>query len=98
MDVLDRPYKLSPEQIAYYQKNRFIKLKQVFDAETIAHFNVVIAAKVDELNTQKKEKNFVKLKVKEIGKQCLSFKSFLKILWVLESTIDVNLLVDQEVI
>ena len=55
MDILDRPYELSPEHIAYYQKNRFIKLKHVFDAETIAHYNAVIGAKVDELNTQKKE-------------------------------------------
>jgi len=55
MDILDRPYELSPEHIAYYQKNRFIKLKHVFDAETIAHYNAVIGVKVDELNTQKKE-------------------------------------------
>ena len=34
--ALEKPYSLSDEQIQFYQQNRYIKLKQVFDAETIA--------------------------------------------------------------
>lgn len=50
MKTLDIPYELSPEQIDFYRKNRFIKLKQVFDAETLAHFNQVITEQVDRMN------------------------------------------------
>jgi ectoine hydroxylase-related dioxygenase (phytanoyl-CoA dioxygenase family) len=50
MKTLDLPYELSQEQIDFYQKNRFIKLKQVFDAETLAHFNAVISAEVEKMN------------------------------------------------
>jgi ectoine hydroxylase-related dioxygenase (phytanoyl-CoA dioxygenase family) len=46
-----KPYKLSQENIDFYQKNRFIKLKQVFDAETLSFYGDKIAAKVAELNT-----------------------------------------------
>jgi ectoine hydroxylase-related dioxygenase (phytanoyl-CoA dioxygenase family) len=49
-DKLDKPYTLTAEQIDFYQRNRFIKLKNVFDAETIAHFNRVITDKVTELS------------------------------------------------
>ncbi|MCX6215306.1 phytanoyl-CoA dioxygenase family protein [Spirosoma sp.] len=47
MNPLDTPYLLSPEQIAFYQKNRFIKLKQVFDAETLAYYTEHITQQVD---------------------------------------------------
>lgn len=47
---LQTPYALTAEQIEFYDKNRFIKLKNVFDAETIQYFNTVITDKVDELN------------------------------------------------
>lgn len=49
--ALDTPYALSDDQIAYYQTNRYIKLKEVLDAPTLAYFNEVISAKVAELNT-----------------------------------------------
>lgn len=49
-DLLDRHYKLSKEQIDFYQKNRYIKLKDVFDSETLSYFNNVISKKVIELN------------------------------------------------
>jgi ectoine hydroxylase-related dioxygenase (phytanoyl-CoA dioxygenase family) len=52
---LAAPYSLTPEQIEFYQKNRFIKLKQVFSAETLAFFNQAISKKVAELNTQQAE-------------------------------------------
>jgi ectoine hydroxylase-related dioxygenase (phytanoyl-CoA dioxygenase family) len=50
--ALQEPYNLTTEQIDFYQKNRFIKLKQVFSAETLAFFNEIIGQKVAELNTQ----------------------------------------------
>lgn len=48
--LLDTPYILTQEHIDYYNQNRYIKLKQVLDAETLAHFNAVISKKVDEMN------------------------------------------------
>lgn len=39
MNTFDTPYLLNWEQIDFYQKNRFIKLKNVFDTETIAYYN-----------------------------------------------------------
>lgn len=51
MHSLDAPYELSPEQIDFYQKNRFIKLKNVFDAETLTHYNEVISRQVEAMNT-----------------------------------------------
>lgn len=50
-EKLSQPYSLKQEQVAFYQKNRFIKLKQVFDAETIAYFNTAISKQVDKMNT-----------------------------------------------
>ncbi len=43
---LREPYALTPEQIAFYQKNRFIKLRQVLSAEAIAFFNACISERV----------------------------------------------------
>jgi len=51
MKLLDTPYQLSPEQVDFYRKNRFIKLKNVFDAETLAHYNEVISRQVEKQNT-----------------------------------------------
>ncbi len=48
---LQQPFPLTSEQIQFYQKNRFIKLKQVFSPETIAFFNAIISRKVTEMNT-----------------------------------------------
>ncbi len=50
---LNQYYELSPEQIEFYQKNRFIKLKNVFDKETLAFYGEKISRKVQELNTNK---------------------------------------------
>lgn len=49
---LQRPYDLSEEQLDFYRQHHFIKLKQVFSPDTVAHFNRVITARVDALNTQ----------------------------------------------
>lgn len=49
-ESLKKSYKLTPEQINFYQENRFIKLKNVFDAETIQYFNTVISDKVSAMS------------------------------------------------
>ena len=52
LKLLDRPYSLTSEQIDFYQKNKYIKLKQVLESDFLAHLNLVISKKVDELNQQ----------------------------------------------
>lgn len=52
--LLYEPYPLSQEAIAFYQKNRYIKLKNVLDADTLAYYGAAITKKVDELNSQDK--------------------------------------------
>ncbi len=49
---LAKPFKLTDEQIQFYQKNRFIKLKNVFDDETISFFNNAISNRVALMNTE----------------------------------------------
>lgn len=51
LPLLNQPYAVSDEAIAFYQENKYIKLKNVFDAETIAYFNRVISDEVQRLNT-----------------------------------------------
>ena len=48
---LQEPYALSQEQIDFYNQNRFIKLKQVFNSETLQFFNEVITNRVNQMNT-----------------------------------------------
>ena len=50
---IDQPYALTQDQIDFYQKNRYIKLKNVFDSETLAYYGKKISQKVEELNTNK---------------------------------------------
>lgn len=50
LSLLDTPYQLTQDQIDFYEKNRYIKLKQVLDAETLSHFNQIISKKVSEMN------------------------------------------------
>lgn len=52
--LLHQPYSLSQEAIDFYQKNRYIKLKNVFDAETLAYYGGKISEKVAELNRNDK--------------------------------------------
>lgn len=49
-DILNQHYSLSQEQIDFYNQYRYIKLKDVFDEETLNYYNVIISNKVDELN------------------------------------------------
>jgi ectoine hydroxylase-related dioxygenase (phytanoyl-CoA dioxygenase family) len=51
-EQLQTPYQLEKEQIDFYQKNRFIKLKHVFDEATIGFFNEAITDRVNQMNTQ----------------------------------------------
>lgn len=48
--TFEQEYPLTKEQIAFYKKNRYIKLKHVFDRETLDHFNTVISQRVTALN------------------------------------------------
>ncbi len=50
--LLEKPYQLTTEQIAFYQQNRYIKLKQVFDETSISFFNDVISKRVETMNTE----------------------------------------------
>ena len=52
-DFLNEPYSLSQEQIDFYQKNRFIKLKEVLNPETVQFFNAAISKQVEEMNQEK---------------------------------------------
>ncbi len=49
---LEEPFTLSPDQINFFKKNGFIKLKNVFSPETIAYLNETISNEVQRLNTQ----------------------------------------------
>jgi ectoine hydroxylase-related dioxygenase (phytanoyl-CoA dioxygenase family) len=50
--LLKESYILTEEQIDFYNKNRYIKLKDVLDVETLAHYNSVTSKKVNELNQE----------------------------------------------
>jgi len=52
IDALTKPYALTKDQIDFYQKNRFIKLKQVFNEETVAFFNEAIGNRVAIMNKE----------------------------------------------
>ena len=47
---LEAPYALTQDQLAFYQKNQFIKLKEVLDTETIDFFYMAISAPVNIMN------------------------------------------------
>jgi ectoine hydroxylase-related dioxygenase (phytanoyl-CoA dioxygenase family) len=53
-NILDQPYELPQTAIDFFQKNRYIKLKNVFDADTLAFYGEVISEKVAELNKNDK--------------------------------------------
>lgn len=49
---LDKPFALSDDQIAFYEKNRYIKLKQVLNEETLSFFNEAISNRVNIMNNE----------------------------------------------
>jgi ectoine hydroxylase-related dioxygenase (phytanoyl-CoA dioxygenase family) len=51
-EVLDEPYSITQEQIDFYQKNRYIKLKNVISPEAIAYFNEAITQQVNAMNQE----------------------------------------------
>ena len=51
---LQETYLISDEAKAFYQENRYIKLKNVLDKDEIDYFNNVISSEVDRLNAQTK--------------------------------------------
>ena len=51
---LEEPYELTPEQISFYQNNRYIKLNQVLDSATLQYFREVISEQVAIMNREKK--------------------------------------------
>jgi ectoine hydroxylase-related dioxygenase (phytanoyl-CoA dioxygenase family) len=53
-EILNKPYPLSQDAIDFYQKNRYIKLKNVFDAETLTYYGDIISQKVAALNKNDK--------------------------------------------
>lgn len=52
LEFLETPYVLRQEQIDFYQKNRYIKLKEVLNQETLAYYNEVITEQVDQMNQE----------------------------------------------
>ena len=48
---LQQPYTLTNDQVEFYQANRFIKLKEVLNAETLQFFNDAITERVNKMNT-----------------------------------------------
>ncbi|MEY2904178.1 MAG: hypothetical protein RJA52_194 [Bacteroidota bacterium] len=52
MVLLNQPYTLTQDQIDFYQKNRFIKLKNVLDRETLDYYGAAISRKVEEMNKE----------------------------------------------
>lgn len=51
-DELQEPYNLLQEQIDFFQKYRYIKLKQVLSKSAIDFFNAAITEKVNQLNKE----------------------------------------------
>lgn len=49
---IDSRYPLTVEQIAFYRKNGYVRLKNVFTPEVLEHYRRAISSKVAELNTQ----------------------------------------------
>ena len=52
LSLLNRPFALTEEQISFYKKHKYIKLKHVLDKETLAYFNEVITERVHLLNQE----------------------------------------------
>jgi ectoine hydroxylase-related dioxygenase (phytanoyl-CoA dioxygenase family) len=79
MKTIDLPFALSQQQIEFYNKNKYIKLKNVFNAETLGYYEGKITEKVNELNKNKDP----------LDKRDTYGKAFLQIfnLWREDSTI-----------
>lgn len=54
LSIINEPFSVTSEQVDFFQKNRFIKIKQVLDKDSLLYFNKVISEKVNELNKVEK--------------------------------------------
>lgn len=52
IETLDEPFIITKDHISFFQKNGFIKLKNVLSAEAVQYMNDVISSEVKRLNTQ----------------------------------------------
>ncbi len=52
-EKLNENFTLNQEQIDFYASNKFIKLKNVLDKETVAYFNTILTEQIALLNTEK---------------------------------------------
>lgn len=80
---LQETYSISDEAKAFYQENRYIKLKNVLGKDEINYFNTVISSEVDRLNAQ----------TKPIEKRDTYSKAFLQIFNLWRENIEVAKLV-----
>ena len=53
-EFLTQPYELTQDQIHFYQKFRYIKLKEVLNRETLLFFNDAITDQVSIMNQEDK--------------------------------------------
>ncbi len=51
LDFLQQPYELTGEQIAFYDKYRYIKLRNVLNEESLQFFNKAVTGRVERMNT-----------------------------------------------
>ena len=49
--ILTTALQFNNEQVEFYQENRFIKLKQVFNNDTLQFFKEAITSQVNKMNT-----------------------------------------------
>lgn len=52
MHDIDSPYSVTPDQVAQFNRDGFIHLRDVLDAATLRHYGEVISDRTIELNTQ----------------------------------------------
>jgi len=52
---MNSSYTIDAEAIRFYQRNRFIKLKQVFSPEELNNYRSLISAKVHEINEEERD-------------------------------------------
>ena len=57
LQELDAPYVISPDAVAFYQKNGYVKLKQVLSADVLTYYGEIITDLVFRLNTLEKPMN-----------------------------------------
>jgi ectoine hydroxylase-related dioxygenase (phytanoyl-CoA dioxygenase family) len=52
LDILNEPFTITAEQISFFRKNAFIKIKNVLSPEVVQYMNETISEEVKRLNTQ----------------------------------------------